>query len=74
MFKSLFTKVAGLQDYCETHLLYSHLRLYFSLGKKFHQFSINNVLLKNIKCEVIFTDTYLEPSRTSVMELFCENS
>ena len=71
--ESLFNKVAGLQDCCTTYLLHLHLGFYFSLGKtlkKFHELSINYVLLKNIKCKVIFTEAYLEPSRTSMMKLF----
>ena len=31
--------------------------------KKFHQLSINYVLLKNVKCEATFTVEYLEPSQ-----------
>ena len=27
----------------------------------------------NVNCKVIFTEAYLEPSRISTMELFCEN-
>ena len=60
--ESLFNKVTGLQDCSKTYLLYSHLRFYFPLGKKFHQLSINYVLLKNVKCKVMFTGVYLEPS------------
>ena len=30
--------------------------------------------LKNVKYKVMFTEAYLEPSQTSTMELFCENS
>ena len=32
------------------------------------------VLSKNVKCNVMFTEAYLEPSRTPTMELFCENT
>ena len=46
--------------------------------KKFEKLSIHrlsvNYVLKNVKCRVMFTEAYLEPSRTSVMELFYENS
>ena len=35
---------------------------------------MNYVLLENGKCKVMFTEAYFEPSQTSVMELFCENS
>ena len=60
--ESLFNKVAGLQD-----------RFYFSLAKtlkNFINFLINYVLLRNVKCKVMLTEAYLEPSRTSMMELF----
>ena len=45
--------------------------------KKFHDFSSNfiiNVFLKKVKCRVMFTEAYLEPSQTSTMELFCKNN
>ena len=77
MLESLFNNVVGLQDCCKTYHLYSHLRFYFALGKtlkNFDQLSINYVLLKDVKCKVMFTEAYLEPSQTSMMELFCENS
>ena len=35
---------------------------------------MNYVVLKNVKCKVMFTEACLEPSRTSTMELFCKNS
>ena len=28
---------------------------------------------KNVKCKVMFAEAYLEPSRTSKMEPFCQN-
>ena len=62
MLESLFNKVAGLQD-----------RFYFSLAKtlkSFINFLTNYVLLRNVKCKVMLTEAYLEPSRTSLMELF----
>ena len=31
---------------------------------------MNYVFLKNVKCKVMFTEVYLEPSWTSTMELF----
>ena len=31
---------------------------------------MNYVILKNVKCKIMFTEAYLEPSRTSTMELF----
>ena len=61
MMESLFNKVAGLQD-----------RFYFSLAKtlkNFINFLTNYVLLRNVKCKVMLTEAYLEPSRTSMMEL-----
>ena len=73
MLESLFNKAAGLQDCCKTYLLHPLLRFYFSLGKtlkNFINFFINYVLPKNVKCKVMFTEAYLEPSRTSTMELF----
>ena len=76
MLESLFNKVAGLQNCYKTYLLYSHLRFNFSLGKTLKDF-INfpeTVFLKNLKCKVMFTEAYLEPSQTYMMELFCENS
>ena len=51
--KSLFNNIAGLQGCCKT--LYSPLRFYFSLGKKFHQLSMNYI-------KVIFTVAYFERS------------
>ena len=77
MLESLFNKVAGLQDCCKTYPLHTHLRLYFSQVKtlkKYYQIYINTVLLNNVKCKVMFTEAYLEPSQTSMMELFCKNS
>ena len=65
MLESLFNKVAGLQDCCKTYLLHALVRFYFSLGKtlkNFINFFINYVLLKNVKCKVMFTGAYLEPS------------
>ena len=40
--------------------LHAHLNFIFLQGKPF----------KNVKCKVMFTEAYLEPSRTSMMELF----
>ena len=31
-------------------------------------------MLCKAKCKVMLTEKYLEPSGTSMMELFCENS
>ena len=62
MLNALFNKVAGLQD-----------KFYFSLAKtlkNFINFLINYVLLRNVKCKVMVTEAYLEPSQTSIMELF----
>ena len=62
MLESLFNKLAGLYD-----------RFYFSLAKtlkNFINFLVNYVLLRNVKCKYMLADAYLEPSRTSVMELF----
>ena len=73
MLQFLFNKVAGLQDCCKTYLLHAFLRFYFSLGKtlkNFINFFTNYVPLKNVKCKVMFTKTYLEPSRRSTMQLF----
>ena len=61
--ESLFNKVTCRQDCCKTYLLHAYLRSYLALGKifinfqnsKFHQFCINYVLLKNVKCKVMFT-------------------
>ena len=61
MLESLFNKVAGLQD-----------RFYFSLAKtlkNFINFLTNYVLLRNVKCKIMLTEAYLEPSWTSTMEL-----
>ena len=33
---------------------------------------MNYVLLKNVNCKVMFTEAYLESSKTSTMELFAE--
>ena len=71
--ESLFNKGAGPQGCCKTYLLHALLRFYFSFGKalkNFINFLINYVLLKNVKCKVMLTEAYLEPSRTSTMELF----
>ena len=57
MLESLFNKVAGLQD-----------RFYFSLAKTLKNFI--NFLTNYVKCKVMLTEAYLEPSRTSTMELF----
>ena len=62
MLESLFDKVAGLEG-----------RFYFSLAKtlkNFINFLTNYVLLRNVKCKVMLTEAYLEPSWTSMMELF----
>ena len=75
MSESLFNKVTWLQDCCKTNLLHAHLRFYFSVGKtlkRIHQFSINYVLLNNLKCKIMFTEVYLEPSRISMMVFFAE--
>ena len=69
--KSLFNKAARLQDCCKTYLLHSHL-LFSQNLKKFHQLSINYLLVKNVKCKVTFTEAYLEPSQTSTMKVFDE--
>ena len=71
MLESLLNQVAGLQDYYKTYLLHALSRFYLSLGKtlkKFIHFFLNYVLLKNVN--VKFTEVYLEPSRTSTIELF----
>ena len=47
---------------CKTYLLHALLRLYFSLGKTLKNFFINYVLLENVKCKVMLTEAYLEPS------------
>ena len=73
MLDSLFTKVEGLQDCCKTYLLHALLKFYISLGKtlkNFINFFITYVLLNIVKYKVMFTEAYLEPSRTSTMELF----
>ena len=57
MLESLFNKVAGLQD-----------RFYFSLAKTLNIFI--NFLTNYVKCKVMLTEAYLEPSRTATMELF----
>ena len=62
MLESLFNKVAGLQD-----------RFYFSLAKTLKNFInvlTNYGLLRNVKSKVMLTEAYLEPSKTSAMELF----
>ena len=56
MLESLFNKVAGLQD-----------RFYFSLAKTLKNFI--NFITNYVKCKVMLTEAYLEPSRTSTMEL-----
>ena len=33
---------------------------------------MNNVLLKNGKYKVVFTEAYLEPSQTPFIELYCD--
>ena len=72
MLESLFDKAADLQDCWKTYLLHADL-IFFYFGKtlKVSDFLINYILLKNVKCKVMFTDAYLGPSRTSAMELFC---
>ena len=74
--KCLLNKVAGLQDCCKTCLSQGHLRFYFSLGKtlKISSTFCRPCSSKSVKCKVIFTEPYLEPSRWSAMEVFCENS
>ena len=47
--------VIGPQDCCKTYLLHALLGVYLSLVKP---------------CKVMFTEAYLEPSQTSMMELF----
>ena len=64
-----------LQDCCKTFLLYI-LTLWVK-PFKFQELSSNfiiNVFLKNFKCKFMFLEAYLEPSQTSTMELFWENS
>ena len=39
--------------------------------KKFYQIFMNYVLLKNVKCKVMLTEVYLEPSQTSETVVFC---
>ena len=75
MLEYLFNKVAGLEDCSKTSLLHLHLRLYFWLDKtlkNLHQLPINYILLKNVKCKVMFTEVYLEPNGTSMMEFFAK--
>ena len=67
MLESLFNKVAVLQDCCKTCLLHAFLRFYFSLGKTLKNLY---VLVKNVKCKVMFREAYLEPSQTSTMGFF----
>ena len=67
--ESLFNEVADLQDCWKTYLLHIDLKFYFSLSKTLKispTFYILRycVLLKNVKCKVMFTDAYLEPSLT----------
>ena len=38
VFKSIFNKVAGLQDCCKTYLFHTQLRFYFSSGKTLKTF------------------------------------
>ena len=62
MLEPLFNKVVGLLD-----------RFHFSLAKtlkNFINFFRNYVVLRNVKCKVMLTEGYFEPSRTSTMELF----
>ena len=78
--ESFFNEVARLQDCCKSYLLHAQLRFYFSLVKTFKNFinilltmSLKSIvyLLKTVnKCKVMFTEVYLEPSRTSMMGLF----
>ena len=70
MLESLFDKFAGLQDCCKTYLLHAHLRFYFSLGKK--KSTTFYKLCFSKKCKVIFTEAYLEPNRTSTIDLFAK--
>ena len=56
MLGSLFNK-ADLQD-----------RFYFSLAKTLK--NLINFLINYVKCKVMLTEAYLEPSQTSTMELF----
>ena len=35
---------------------------------------MNYALLKNVKCKIMYTEAYLEPSQRPMMELFCKNS
>ena len=51
-------------------LLHAHLRFYISLDKILKK----RYQLKHVKCKVMFTEAYLEPSRTSTMEPFCESN
>ena len=77
MLKCLINKVAALQDCCKTYLSHAHLRFYFSLGKTLKKKSstfYRPCSSKNVKCKVMFIEAYLEPSRTSAIQLFCENS
>ena len=72
MLESLFNKVAVLQVCCKTYLLHALLRFYFSLVKPLKNSLIfyKLCLLRNVKCKVMLTEAYLEPSQTSMMELF----
>ena len=74
MLKSLFNKVAGLQDRFYFYLAET-LKNFINLAetlKNFINFLINYVLLANVKCKVMPTEAYLELSRTSTMELFSQ--
>ena len=51
-----------------------HTEDFIFLSVKFHQLSLNYVPLKNVKYEGMFTEAYLESSRTYKMELFCKNN
>ena len=73
LLESFVNKVAGLQDCCKACFT-STLKILFFFRQKCHQISTNYILLKNVKCRVMLTEAYLEPSWTSTMVLFCENS
>ena len=73
MLESLFNKIVGLQDCCKIYLLHALLRfisLWLKQLQKINYLSIDYVLLRNVKCKVMLTEPYLEPSQTSTMQLF----
>ena len=75
MLEYLFNKVAGLQGLLQDLPFQCTIQILFPSGKnlkKFHQLSINYVLLKNVTCKVMFIEFKIKSNIK--YGAFCKNS